>query len=753
MNLLDKANIITTPTAYSEGKLHSVKPEIALGPELVVNGDFATDSDWTKGTGWSIGGGVAVKSSGTSSILFQSNIVESSKSYKLTFDVIRNSGFITSVFLGGVSDSTDIDESGSYTYYITSINQDVLGFNADSTFNGSIDNVSVKEDISADFDFTRGSSATRVGEDGYIQDVQIIGGELVQNGDFEEIGSELITNGDFATDSDWAKGTGWTISGGKANANTTGDFINLYQNSIFIVGKTYKTTFTITDYTQGSIRLTQSGYDVSGFQNAVGTYTAYFTASQTALYMQGYQSFIGSIDNVSVKEVGQNWSFGTGWSMGDGVVVGTSVSAQFMQQPFTFVSGKKYRTTCTITGTDTLTNNVSFRLPYDGNVANITYATKGVDGVYTHEFVSTGGSNLYFGRIDTGTFTGTVDNVSVKEVTDDTNLPRINYENGIGHLLLEPQRTNLFTYSEAFDNAYWTKSLGTITANATTAPDGTLTADLFTKTSGVNTVSQVGRGAVYTTTGAHTFSIYIKPNVGNNVLLRLDSAGNSANFDFNFTTKTFANTGANAISSSFDELPNGWFRLKVTGNVTSTGWSLSACNFYYNPTNDSMYLWGAQLEVGSYPTSYIVSNSGSATTRLAETCNNAGNSDIIPSDEGVLYAEIAALANDGTFRLIGVSDGTTTNRLYIGYRSSLNQIQCAVSVGGVEQTNMFDTISDVQSFVKVAIKYKTNDFALWINGVEVLTDTSGITFPANTLNTLTFEAALVHLHSTAKQEW
>ena len=98
------------------------------------------------------------------------------------------------------------------------------------------------------------------------------------------------------------------------------------------------------------------------------------------------------------------------------------------------------------------------------------------------------------------------------------------------------------------------------------------------------------------------------------------------------------------------------------------------------------------------------------------------------------------MANDGTFRLIGVSDGTSTNRIYVGYKNLSNQIQCAVSVGGVDQSLMFDTISDVQSFVKVAIKYKTNDFALWINGVEVLTDTSGITFPANTLNTLTFSS-------------
>ena len=115
-----------------------------IGSELIVNGDFATDSDWTLGTGWSIEDGKAVFTSGASGILLQSNIVETNKLYKLTFDVIRTSGFITSVFLGGVSDNTDINESGRYTYYITSVNQDVLGFNANSTFAGSIDNVSVQ---------------------------------------------------------------------------------------------------------------------------------------------------------------------------------------------------------------------------------------------------------------------------------------------------------------------------------------------------------------------------------------------------------------------------------------------------------------------------------------------------------------------------------------------------------------------------------------------------------------------------------
>ena len=120
----------------------------------------------------------------------------------------------------------------------------------------------------------------------------------------DALGSELVLNGDFATDSNWSKGTGWTIANGKANANTLGSFVNLTQNNIFEIGKTYITKFTITNYTQGEVRLTQAGIDVSGSQNSVGTYEATFTSTSAdgRCIMQGLNSFIGSIDNVSVKE-------------------------------------------------------------------------------------------------------------------------------------------------------------------------------------------------------------------------------------------------------------------------------------------------------------------------------------------------------------------------------------------------------------------------------------------------------------------
>ena len=85
----------------------------------------------------------------------------------------------------------------------------------------------------------------------------------------------------------------------------------------------------------------------------------------------------------------------------------------------------------------------------------------------------------------------------------------------------------------------------------------------------------------------------------------MDGSGNTANALFNFTTKTFTNIGVNIISSTYQELPNGWFRLSLTANVTNIAWFVDVCNLFNNPTGDAMWIWGAQLELGSTATDYI----------------------------------------------------------------------------------------------------------------------------------------------------
>ena len=86
----------------------------------------------------------------------------------------------------------------------------------------------IPSDGTADMDVTRATAATRVDENGLVNYAEIVS-------DTEE-----VTNGDFANDSDWTKGTGWTISGGTANANTSGSYINFYQNNVFTIGKAYQ---------------------------------------------------------------------------------------------------------------------------------------------------------------------------------------------------------------------------------------------------------------------------------------------------------------------------------------------------------------------------------------------------------------------------------------------------------------------------------------------------------------------------------
>ena len=310
--------------------LHSVKPNVVLGDELVVNGSFDTDSNWTKGTGWTISGGKANcdgTQTGNSGLTQQGGILGATLNlvvgvtYEINLDVIVSQGAITYIEVGGDYNNNDITTSGNYTLRFTPTStNNRFTIAANSDFIGSVDNASIKQDISADFTFTRNSSATRVNELGYIEDVQIIGGELVSNGDFEEIGSELVTNGSFSTDSDWTKGAGWSISGGKARSTTSASSTYLTQTDILTADKTYKIIFTVSDYISGTVRAGVSGQEGASI-TANGTYTEYLTTNGTNFSIKSQSgSFIGSIDNVSVKEVGQDWIFGTGWSIAEGQV-------------------------------------------------------------------------------------------------------------------------------------------------------------------------------------------------------------------------------------------------------------------------------------------------------------------------------------------------------------------------------------------------------------------------------------------------
>ena len=290
------------------------------------------------------------------------------------------------------------------------------------------------------------------------------------------------------------------------------------------------------------------------------------------------------------------------------------------------------------------------------------------------------------------------------------NIPRIDYSlGGCPNILLEPQRTNLALYSEQFDNAAWTKASSTITSNVAISPSGYQDADNW-----VGTSANLYRGG---TAGVeYTISVYVKSNgqSKDNFVLRL---GNSVSTTFTATSE--------------------WQRFSFTGTPTTTVFGITTASAPNNAAD--ILVWGAQIEQASYATSYIPTTTASV-TRNQDVCVKTGISSLINSAEGVLYAEIAALDLTNSLEVLSLSDGTFNNVVFFRYYdTSSNDIQVQVKVAGVVQVSILVTLTNAKDFNKIAFKYKENDFALWVNGVNVGTDISGSTFAANTLSKFAFD--------------
>ena len=288
----------------------------------------------------------------------------------------------------------------------------------------------------------------------------------------------------------------------------------------------------------------------------------------------------------------------------------------------------------------------------------------------------------------------------IEEVGSD--MPRIDYsDDANGALLLEPQRTNLVTYSEDFSK--WDLKLGTETLNYGISPDGTQNSTRIVFASSNLQFSE------FITTGASTTgSIYIKGVSGETIGFGLDG------------------------SEGLFTLNGNWQRFEKSGTSTSNKITI---NTFSGATARDIQVWGAQLEEGSYASSYIPTQ-GSAVTRLADECNNGANEQVINSTEGVLYAEIAALSSPvDSPKNITISDGTASNYVRIEYYQD-----------GRVYGNVYDGASVSASFVvnqlnfnKVAIQYSSSGSKLYVNGTGV--DFASKIFTSNTLNTIQFSSA------------
>ena len=365
---------------------------------IVQNGTFDTDTDWTLATGWTISGGKANANSpeGTTAMSQVVNQFTAGKFYKVSFEVTEiTSGYFRIYVYSG--------SSGTFTNLITTPELQTGTYEAifefggtDKTFRiygasntasaltiGSVDNVTVEE-------VNTGLQGYWKMGDGTNDEYPVIYDQVDPT-----LGSELVTNGDFATDSDWTKGTGWTISGGSANCDGTqsGNSTIVTSSSISgIQNKVVKFSFELSNCNSGSISATVQGTGGQEFSSLSENkmYVIYIVSVDTSalITFTANSDFIGSIDNVSIKEVQGNPATMTNmvegnitnqfpltkirnyYRMGDGILDGYPIiqdqtSPNLAHIPTTnmlvesedFTSGIYTRTRCTITSNQAIAPN------------------------------------------------------------------------------------------------------------------------------------------------------------------------------------------------------------------------------------------------------------------------------------------------------------------------------------------------------------------------------------------------------------
>jgi len=331
------------------------------------------------------------------------------------------------------------------------------------------------------------------------------------------------------------------------------------------------------------------------------------------------------------------------------------------------------------------------------------------------------------------------------------NIPRIDFlGNNKGALLLEPERTNLITYSEDFSDADWTKTGATITPNSTTSPNGTLNADKISEdtSTGEHFIQVDG---ITTVDDKYSFLLFVK--AGESSKLRVQGANYFTNItgaDFDLIAKTATNLDE-AVNASIVEMSDGWFKCTFTslnnafvgGNAHYRIYLLDdlGATSYTGDGTSGLYIYGAQLEQGSYATSYIPT-SGGTVTRAADNCTNAGNEQVINSTEGVLYYE-ASYIDGSDYNSISLSNNSGFEKLRTWYDNT--NLVFASFVNDVNQTFISYPISKNISY-KIAVRYKLNDFALYVNGnkaTNIVVDLGGVS-PQNSYNKLNLNSGDIY---------
>ena len=360
------------------------------------------------------------------------------------------------------------------------------------------------------------------------------------------------------------------------------------------------------------------------------------------------------------------------------------------------------------------TNNGTLALnPLTGDLTN---ATTGIVYVWGAQAVTGTSAKEYF------------------PTTDRLNVPRLDYTNSTcPSILVEPQRTNICTYSEQFDNAAWTKFSSSVTANSVISPDGTQNADKLIALA-VNSDHGVYQLPVVTLGASYTYSVFAKAGEYN--FLRIaDGDGNGA--FFNLSNGTIV--GSLSANPTIISIGNGWYKCSMTAltSGTSTLMALVVCQsgttaVFTGDGTSGIYIYGAQLEAGSYATSYIPTIASSV-TRNADVISKTGISSLIGQTEGTIFVDVILGNENAEMYLIlqNILGNVIEDSIYI--QRNTNELKFVGWDGYDLNWNISGGSFTTGQRVKIAAAYKANDIVLYVNGTQIGTDSVASIPPTTSL--------------------
>jgi hypothetical protein len=300
--------------------------------------------------------------------------------------------------------------------------------------------------------------------------------------------------------------------------------------------------------------------------------------------------------------------------------------------------------------------------------------------------------------------------------------------------LVEEARTNALLHSETFTDGVWTTDAASVAAGSVTAPDGVSTADLVTEdsASAIHTLYQ--EDLSFTAGQAYALSIFARSNGRERLQVILPSTAFGAvqSAIFNLVAGTVDATEGSP-SLTMEALADGWYRCAIAATATTTV-ALAPVHFrlrdtsgvstYTGDGSSGVHVWGAQLEAGTGPTSYIPTTATTATRNADQVSLALSDWPFNPFEGTVLVRGTVPVGQSAT--LADLHDGTASNSLSVALDASGGgSAGVTVVSGGATVASLSDSGVTGGAQVLCAAAFAADDFALVLTGAAEVADTDG----------------------------